>query len=177
MSDANLTLRELLARRYDHLLDQLSRRLQSAELAREALHDTYLRLERGKEIREVQNPLGYLFRIAINVAHDRLRSRRRVLGFLDIESAFDLPDDAPDPAREAEAKSELLVFQRALAEMPGRRQAIFLAFFSEGLTVKEIARQFGLSSRMIDLEIRKARDHCARALNEQRKKSFRVERS
>jgi len=173
MSDANLSLRDLLARQYSFLLDQLSRRLRSTELAQEALHDTYLRLERGKEVGEVHNPVGYLFRVAINAAIDHRRLNRRLLTFLEIDGAFDLPDDAPDPAREVEARSEMNAFQSALSSMPKRRQAIFLAYFSEGLAIKEIAKRFGLSNRMIDLEIRKARDHCAAILNDNRKKSFR----
>src|ERR1700761_5819893 len=135
MSDANLSLREHLARQYGFLLEQLSRRLRSTELAQEALHDTYLRLERGREVGDVQNPEGYLFRVAINAAIDRQRSNRRLLTFVEIDSAFNLVDETPDPAREVEAKSEINAFQIALAQMPKRRQAIFLANFSEGLTI------------------------------------------
>jgi RNA polymerase sigma factor (sigma-70 family) len=170
MSDANPLLRAVLVERYDHLVEQLKRRLRSSELAHDALHDTYLQLERGKEIRPIERPIGYLISIAVNLARNRQRSAKRLLTVAEIEDAYRLADQAPGPARTAEARSELEAVSRALDELPPRRRAILLASFSENLPSRAIAKRFGLSTRMIDIELKLAREHCARALFHQQKK-------
>ncbi len=164
MPDANIPLRKALVESYDRLLSQLERRLSSRDLAREALHDTYLQLERAKEIRPIEHPIGYLIKIAINLARGRQRAGKRLLSVAEIEATFNLADEAPDPAQTVEARSELEAFERALAELPPRRQAILLASFSENLSSLEIAQRFGLSKRMIDIELKLAREYCARAI-------------
>jgi RNA polymerase sigma-70 factor (ECF subfamily) len=164
MPDGNIPLRTVLVESYERLLQLLERRLLSRDLAREALHDTYLQLERGKEIRPIEHPLSYLFRIALNVARGRQRAGRRLLSVAEIEETFDLVDDTPSPAKTVEDRSELEAFERAFAALPPRRQAILLASFSENLSSTEIARRFGLSKRMIDMELKLARETCAGAI-------------
>lgn len=172
MPNGNIPLRTLLVESYERLLQQLERRLLSRDLAREALHDTYLQLESGKEIRPLDKPLGYVFQIALNAARGRQRAGRRLLSVGEVEEIFDLADTAPDPAKIAEDRSELEAFERALAELPPRRRAILLASFSEGLGSQEIARRFGLSKRMIDRELKQARETCAQAIVKRPKKVF-----
>jgi RNA polymerase sigma-70 factor (ECF subfamily) len=164
MTDANGALKDTLVERYEYLLGHLTRRLQSAELARDALHDTYLRLGRIGEIPSVSKPLGYLLRIAMNLARDRQRSSRRLASMAEIETVLDLVDGGPDPGQTAEMRSEFRAFELALTGLSPRRRAILLASFNEDLPSREIARQFGLSTRMIDRELKLAREYCARVL-------------
>jgi RNA polymerase sigma factor (sigma-70 family) len=164
MGDANRALRATLVNSYEYLVDHLERRLRSPELARDALHDAYLRLERSKEIEKIGNPIGLLLRVATNLARDRERKSRRLLTLAEIETAFNLVDDAPDPARTAEAISEFQAFERALAELPARRRAILLASLKERLPSRVISQRFGLSKRRVDVELKLAREHCARVL-------------
>jgi RNA polymerase sigma factor (sigma-70 family) len=165
MSDANGILRNALVESYDHLLEQLERRLRSSELAREALHDTYLRLERGNEIRLIEKPVGYLLSIAINIARDRQRRARFFATGAEVENALHLADETPDPAREAEAKSEVAALLRAISKLPPRRQAILLACYRDNQTPAEIARRFDLSKRSINAELKLAREYCIRILS------------
>jgi RNA polymerase sigma-70 factor (ECF subfamily) len=170
VADANGTLRTLLVESYDLLIGRLERRFGSPELARDVLHDTYLRLERGDEIRPLSSPFGYLLRIATNIAHDRRRSARRLATVAEIETTFNLVDEYPDPARAAEAKSDFEAIGRAIAKLPPRRREILMASFQENLSSRAIAERFGLSTRTIDLELREARDYCARVLAGRAKK-------
>ena len=164
MTDANRPLRAVLVERYDELVSQLEKRLSSRDLAREALHDAYLRLESGTEIVNVRRPAGLLLTIAFNLARDRLRSGKRLALFAEIETVLSLADSAPGPAQTVEARSDLEAVEKVLAELPARRRAILLASSKEHLPSREIARQFGLSTRKIDMELKLAREHCARAL-------------
>jgi RNA polymerase sigma-70 factor (ECF subfamily) len=166
------TLRDALIDSYDELARKLTRRLRSSDRAREALQDTYLRLERGGKLGPVDHPAAYVLRIATNLAHDRRRSERELATAEDIEAALDVADDQPDPAMVAEAKSELTIVEHALEKMSARRRAIFLAAWKGHLSSREIAQKYDLSVRQIDAEIKRAREQCIVALRNASKKNF-----
>lgn len=166
------TLLNLLLTGYDDLKQRLTRRLGSAELAGEALQDTFLRLELAGEIGAVSSPQGYLFRTALNIATDRRRAEARYLTHVEIEALLDLADPAPDPQRDVEARSEVEALKRALAELPPRRREIFLGAWVEGIPRQELAARFGVSARTIKLELRLARDYCALRLDRDVTKRF-----
>jgi RNA polymerase sigma factor (sigma-70 family) len=163
MSDANGVLRTLLVERYEYLLAQLVRRLRSKDVARDALHDTYLRLERTQEL-TVQNPIGFLLRAATNIAYDRFRAEKRRASDVEIGTALDIADKAPDPAAYAEERSQFLLLERAIASLPERRRAMLLISLKEKVPTRELARRFGLSQRHVNTELQLAREHCARIL-------------
>ena len=111
MADINRArLRGQLVENYEHLVRKLTRRLGSSDFAYEALHETFLRLERVDEVVPVRSPADYLFRIAINIAKDRRKAQNRRLGAAEIDALLEVCDDGPDPARVAEARSEIEVF-------------------------------------------------------------------
>src|SRR3546814_19381534 len=76
------TTRALLMRslptRYADLKARLSRTL-GADLASDALPETWLRLENRKEIAPVSNPDAYLYRAALNTANNRPASSNTLL--------------------------------------------------------------------------------------------------
>jgi RNA polymerase sigma-70 factor (ECF subfamily) len=157
-------LRQLLVVNYESLSQRLSRRLGSSENAREALHDTYLRLEGAAEIGYVRSPQDYLFRIALNIATDRRRAEARRLSTAEIDSLFDLPDETPDAFRVVEARSELRALERAMAELPERRRLIFKAVLMDNTPRQELAQRFGITQRSVDLEVNRALAFGARHL-------------
>ncbi len=165
-------LRNVLIESYDDLARRLTKRLRSSDLAQEALQDTYVRLEKrsGTEPLQVENPLHYVLRIATNLALDRQRSERRFAGLLDIDQALEVPDETPDPEQVTEARSDLAALERALAELPARQRAIFLAVWKESLTPEEIARKFGIGKRRVYYELEAARLACAAILKKNIKK-------
>lgn len=167
MSGANSILRAVIVERYDYLVEQLRRRLRSGDLARDTLHDTYLHFGRSKELDSVSNPVGLVLHAAVNLARDKQRTeqrRARLATPAMVDGAFDIPDENADTARAAEAKSDWALLEKALAELPERRRAIFLIAHRENMPSREIAKQFGLAKRTIDLELKLAREYCARAL-------------
>jgi DNA-directed RNA polymerase specialized sigma24 family protein len=104
MNDNSLTmLRHLLLLRYSDFKARLTRRLGSADLAGDALQDTWLRLEDGGNIATVHRPDSYLFRIALNIARDRQRAETRRLTSGEIGELLNIEDDEPNPAQVAEA--------------------------------------------------------------------------
>ncbi|GKQ49775.1 RNA polymerase sigma factor [Bradyrhizobium sp. Ce-3] len=162
MSDATRTmLRSFLAARYDDLKVRLSRRLGSAELASDALQDTYVRLGRAEVAEAVQSPAAYLFRMAFNVAIDRQRAEKRRLANNEIQDLLHIVDDAPGPGQIAEARFELEALEKAIAELTPRRRVILLAARLQGMPQREIANRLGVSLRLVEKELRLAQEHCA----------------
>lgn len=154
-------LRDLLASQYDDFRRRLTRRLGSEDLANESLQETWLRLHRNDDVGVVQSPAGYVLRVAMNIATDRRRTEGRVARRSDIAAALDVvPDPAPGPDREVEARSELDALNRAIATLPTRARQILIAGRIEGLSQTEIAERFGISPRMVRFELRRALDHC-----------------
>jgi RNA polymerase sigma-70 factor (ECF subfamily) len=159
-------LRQLLIDRYDDLRRRLARRLGSADLATEILHETYLRLNRGPmEIGVVQSPKAYLLRTALNVAADHhRRAEGRRMNALEIEMLRGIADEAIDPAKAMEARLEVATLERALEELTPRRRAILIAARLEEVPHVEIAARFGISTRMVEKELRTALLHCSMRL-------------
>jgi RNA polymerase sigma factor (sigma-70 family) len=149
-------LRDLLVDRYDELRRRLARRLGSAELATETLHEAWLRLARAGSPGTVRSPESYLFRVALNVAFDRRQAEARKLSASDIETLRHLDDNELDPQRIAEARSEIRALRQALDELPSRCRAVFIAARVEGVPQGDIARQFGISTRMVERELQRA---------------------
>jgi RNA polymerase sigma-70 factor (ECF subfamily) len=164
------SLRSALIGSYDELVRRLTRRLKSADLARDALQNTYLRIERGGEIGPVDYPFGYVLQIATNLGLAQRRAEQRFLTGEEVEAALDVADDGPSPSQTAEAKSSLALLERTLERLPARRRAIFLAVWREHLPPADIAARYGLSVRKIYLELKSAREFCIDAMGELPKK-------
>ncbi|EON14017.1 MULTISPECIES: RNA polymerase sigma factor [Pandoraea] len=154
-------LRELLVQRYGQLKTLLSRKLGSSDLAGDALQDTWLRLENTENIEPVRNPGAYLYRMAYHAAIDKQRAEDRRLSVGEIETMLDLVSPEPGPAQIAEANSDLNALARVLEQMPQRRRDILLAVRLDGLAQREVAERFGISLRLVELELKRAQEFCA----------------
>ena len=79
-------LRALFLSRYDQFRRHLHQRLGSEDLANDALHETYLRMESMSVLGAIRYPSAYLFRIALNIAEDQRKSGARLLSVPDVEA-------------------------------------------------------------------------------------------
>jgi RNA polymerase sigma-70 factor (ECF subfamily) len=165
MSDSGSELlRRLLLLDYDELKAQLARRLGSVDRASDALQDTWLRLEGAAQIGAIHRPRPYLLRIAYNIALKRRQTERETATLDDARAALTLVDEAPDPERVVEARSEAMALERAFAELSPRRRDILLASRVEGFALSEIATRHGISQRMVEIELKMALIHCGRRM-------------
>jgi RNA polymerase sigma-70 factor (ECF subfamily) len=163
MSDSSWpSLRERLLDRYDDFVRRLTRRLGSADLAREAVHETFLRLQRTDVGEPVRNLDAYLFRTAINIAKNRRKVENRYLNFSETEALIGIPDETPDPARISESRSEMAQLIRALEGMPARRREIFEASWVREVPHATIAVEHGVHLRTIQRELELAAEHVRR---------------
>jgi RNA polymerase sigma-70 factor (ECF subfamily) len=158
-------LRQTFALAYEELRRRLTRRLGSVELASDALHDAWLRLDRAQSVSVVHSPTSYLLQIGFNAALRRRAADQRALGLADACMALGIASETPDPEQAMIARSDVEALARALAEMPPRRRNILLASRLEGLTLSGIAQQLGISQRLVELELKHAIAHCAQRLD------------
>jgi RNA polymerase sigma-70 factor (ECF subfamily) len=160
-------LQALFLASFDDLARRLTRKLRSAELVSEALQETYLRLERGGELAEVHQPNDFLYQIALNIARDHLRTESRRLTRSEmLEAVLETIDVAPTPERVAEGRSDMAAMARALAELPPRRRAMFLAAWVQEEPREDIAARFGVSMSTLKSELKMAREHVAQRLRQ-----------
>lgn len=153
---------------------RLARRLGSAEFATEVLHETYLRLGRGAaDFGMVRSPKAYLYRTALNVAADHhRRAGTRRLSHPEIEALRGLAEAALDPVKAMEARLEVATLERALEKLTPRRRAILIAARLEEASHADIAARFGISTRMVEKELKAALVHCSAWLEKKLTKRF-----
>ncbi len=147
---------------YAYLLERLTARLQSAELAAEVLHDAYLKLKSDPTISDVQNPRAYLYRMAINLASNERRKQNRLIS-AEEAGLTELPDPAPDPERTANATIELHKAVLALRSLSQRRRDIFLAKWRDEMSHAEIAARFHIHKRTVQKELASAEQYLRKA--------------
>ncbi len=152
-------LQAWLAANYRRLHQRLVRQLRCPDLASECLHDAWLRLGETP-VASVQNPEAYVYRVACNVAMDRMRGNRSWQYAADTELEA-LVDHAPGPCAIAEARSALHAVDRAMRRLPQRHRAVFMALRVDEMTREEVARRSDLSLRRLDTVLRQALACCA----------------
>jgi RNA polymerase sigma factor (sigma-70 family) len=154
---------ELVARLFrEHnqaLVSLLALRLKSLQDAREVAQEAYVRLLQLDRPGAASMLRAYLFRIASNLAVDRLRQRNvrwRSATAVEVE-LFDTLGDRGEPEREALASDALTFVNHCIEELPEPCQRAFHLHRSQGLSVAEIASELNVTERMV-------RHHLARAL-------------
>jgi RNA polymerase sigma factor (sigma-70 family) len=118
--------------------------------------EVFLRLLRYGDDIAIENPQGYLFRIAANVANewrDRSRMRQKEdrtwLDQLQID-----PSDQPDNAAFQSRVSKHM--QGAVNKLPQRQREVLLLHVNEGLTYKQIADRLGITYRIVLRDLTRA---------------------
>ena len=165
-------LRERFVVKYDSFRARLRRRLGSDDLARESLHETWLQLARSDRTQPVLQPDSYLYGIALNMAAGLKRAETRHASRVEIEAAIDFADEAAGPYEIAAARFDLQTLERAIQDLPPRRRAILLSARMQDIPIQSIADSLGLSRRMVEIELKRAIDYCARRLDRPVKKRF-----
>lgn len=162
VEDHGAVLRECLAANYARLRQRLQRHLGCPDLASDCLHDAWLRLGEMNVSEPVQSPEAYVYRVACNLAMDRLRSNRSWQYATDVASELEaLVDHSPGPDLIAEARSDLEAFERAMKRLPRRHRLALIGLRIEEKSRQEVADWLGISLRSVDTALCQALDYCA----------------
>lgn len=133
---------------------QITRRLGSANFARDLVHDLFVKLW-GKAEQIALSP-AYLSSSARNMAIDHLRSE----GVRQQYRASTLPEQlaapVPTPQDELEAKQAARLFEDALRGLPERTRHVYLLHRVHKRSYKDIAWAMGISVSAVEKHIAKA---------------------
>jgi RNA polymerase sigma-70 factor (ECF subfamily) len=169
---ARVSLREALIGGYAELKQRLARRLGSSDTAEDALQETYLKLGRVADDAVIDHPHAYILRVATNLATDRARTNSRLLSAEESEALLALGDDGPGPEAIAASQSELAILTSALRELPARRREMLLASRLRQEPHRDIALRYGVTTRTVETEIKRALATCAERVGRQAVQRF-----
>lgn len=118
--------------------------------------EVFLRLLRYSDDIAVENPQGYLFRIAFNVANE-WRERSRVRKPHDDQWLHDLLDDDEHEPEHVIAHEQCDAYVHAVVDqLPPRQRDYLILSVEHGLTYKQIAELRGSTSRIVQRELMRA---------------------
>lgn len=139
---------------YREMLPLLERKLQSVHEAADVFQEAVIRWLGLPDRQSVREPKAYFYRVAINIAVDRMRAR----ALRAEESGVDesLVDPMPLPERSYEARLQLQRLQGAIDGLPPRCREVFLLFKVEGLGHQAIAVRLGITRNMVEKHVVRA---------------------
>ncbi|WP_129779512.1 RNA polymerase sigma factor [Peristeroidobacter soli] len=148
------------------LITFLVTRLNSEAEAREVAQEAYVRLLQLERPDAIGFHRAYLFRIATNLAMDRLR-HRTVRAKAPTRELFAEWFQRRSPEQEALDAAEQVTLTSALAELPEKMREALTRHFLTGESVATIAAEWGLTDRMVRYYLARALAHCRARLDEE----------
>lgn len=154
--------REAAAHRGE-LVRFLRKRMRNSDDAEEVAQEAYLRLLQRADADHVRYLRTYLFRAALNIAADRERTQHARLGSEHCSlDEVELIDGNPSAERQVAAHQDLAQLYDAIAQLPTKCRQVFLLSRVHHMTYAEIARQCGISVKMVEKHITHALAVCLR---------------
>jgi len=150
--------------------------VRDGDLADTLTQECFLRAYRKrKSFRREAKVATWLFRIAINLARDHMRSRRFAFWKkfssssedLELELTESVPDGRATPERQLLSQERLNKVWEALDELSARQREVFLLRFIEEMSVEEISRAANLRPGTVKAHLFRGMSAVRRRLKEQ----------
>jgi RNA polymerase sigma-70 factor (ECF subfamily) len=121
------------------------------ELTEDVVQESYLRALESWNLKAVPEcPLAWLKRVARNVFIDYLRQNTR-----DVKAEVERMPDVK--SRNSDDAFESLEIFLAISSLGKKKARILEAFYYDGMSIREIASEMGLSERAVEGHLRRAR--------------------
>lgn len=177
------TIREIYTRYSRGIFNYALRLIGDYQWAEEILQETFLRAySRAETFRKGARVSTWLYRIAMNLCYDHLRSpknRRKVslsapAGGDEGEQFVDrMESDERQPEIAALESETARIIRDAIAELPEKERNVLVLRHYQGLKFREISEVTGLTARTVQNCLRRAREKLSRSLG---RKGLRPER-
>ncbi len=156
------------------LLRFLSARLRCPELAEDVLQDLYIKLDSARLTTEIDNPSGFLFRMASNLSLDHIRKNKRARlrdeAWSDLhneKAGNDYQADTPDADAALIARERLSALRTRLETLSPKAREAFDRHKFQGQSYKQIAEEMGVSIGTVGKHLGKALKHIMTTEGEQ----------
>ncbi len=126
----------------------LASRLKDIHAAREVAQEAYVRVLQLETPGAVSFLRSYLFKVAANLAIDRLRRQQSRTRLDPVETLEDFLDEA-GPERTVMARQELAFLGMVIAELPPKYQEAFRLHRVDDQSFEAIGRRMGLKERIV----------------------------
>lgn len=146
------------------LISYATRLLGERSRAEDVVQDAWIDFQRVPDMGAIHNPAAYLQRIVRNHALNLLRRDQRTRRLMEADTnGLDAADPAPSPESAAIARQRLSRFMHRLAQLPERQRLAIRLHRLEGLKMREIADQLGVSVPFVHALIAEGLAKCAEA--------------
>lgn len=164
IESGDLAALDLLVERYAAPLTVYLERIVGDHAAAEDLvHDTFVRVyERPEGLRELGSLTAWLYRIARNLALDRVRKRTRRDRLRRLWGARCAAP--PSPSRRLEEAEAAAALEDALAALPETFRSVYLLREVDELSYEQIARVLGCGEKTVSSRLNRARARLRDAL-------------
>lgn len=156
---------EQLVRRHKAALYRIARRyVGDADEAYDIIQETFVAAWLALHRYDArQSFISWLRTIALNKCRDHCRRRavrRRILSLFALEQnpTSETPASATERERDTRQLRLLQQLDRAVADLPRLYKEPLLLVMTSGLTQQETARELGITTKAVEMRIRRARD-------------------
>ena len=148
---------QLYAAHFGNLAVQLYLYFGDLQEAHDVVQEAFCRAyARWGTVSGYEDPVGWVRRVAWNLAVSRWRRTRSALRFVRRQARVEPPVEGPSPERVA--------VMAALAELPERQRRVVVLRYIGDLTVPEIAEREGVAEGTVKSWLHRARAHLAALL-------------
>lgn len=150
-----MAFNELVNKYKQRLMNVITRMIQSQEEAEDIVQETFVRVYQHRKSFDFQHCFStWLYTIALNLARNELRKRKR-FKFFDI---FDLKGNEAEIAVEMEIPTNLpQVLKRAIENLPEKYQTAFILRDIEELPYEEVAKVMNIPLGTVKSRVNRAR--------------------
>jgi RNA polymerase sigma factor (sigma-70 family) len=142
--------------RWAGVLARIRRRTRSDQDAEDLLHSAWLRLFAYRAENEVREPVAFLVQTAARLSVDRYRQNKRFRAEPLESYGATLEDDRPLQDEVLAARQRLRRVKAGLERLPPRTREIFVMHKVEGMKLREIAAQLGITQSAVEKHVAKA---------------------
>ncbi|WP_177175770.1 RNA polymerase sigma factor [Sphingopyxis sp. YR583] len=137
------------------LLTFFARRVRSWSEAEDLTQEVFMRLA-DADLETIVKPEAYLYTMAANLVRDRARREHYRLAVKeDYANQPGIGVEYLDPHRLAEGQELLRELDLALRDLPERTRRVFVLYRIEGLPMKKIASELGISLSGVEKHVRR----------------------
>lgn len=155
VDERSVALAEIARNHHAALVRFLALRTGSAEDAKEIVQEAYAKVLALDRRHTVSLQVGYLWRIAANLAIDRKRQRAARLRLAAVALQ---PTGSCSPSAESvvESRERLAIVHKAIEQLPPRCRQAFLLRVLEGQRFSRVGREMGITERMAKVHVARA---------------------